>query len=171
MSFLRRMPTPAESLTQHYLASGGNRTPGAMALLAEADRERAGMSPDWSREHHERQMRDSQQARERFLEACRPATAADYAAWLSGWLARGGQVTHIYDYEIGRADWWVMDRYASPPKLYGAQSVNVIVPDGVPLRPANVRGNVGHNSFFFMDGFAADALWVPSYTDVDPLVR
>lgn len=124
--------------------------------------------PDDHEDGAERQATD----RSRFLEACRPATAAEYAAWLSGYLLRGGNVTHPYDRPM--VGFYVMERYATPPELYGASLVNVIVPASVPLDPAQMtrtfHGCSGHNSFYFMDGFEVVSLTVPSFTDVEPLV-
>lgn len=108
------------------------------------------------------------------LESCRPATAADYAAWLAGYLRRGGRVTHPYDYNLP-GDWVVLERPASVPSLYGADALHVIVPAEVRFTPTHVprtfHGCCGHSGFYFMDGFAAVSLIVPSYRDVEAALR
>lgn len=168
---------------EHYLTHGGAPTSGALALMAEVERgrERARQLEAEEEEPFEVRMarmeaerlQDSA-AREQFLQACRRATPAEYAAWLSGHLRAGGKVTHPYDYALPRS-FYVLERYADPPELYGALSLSVIVPADVPLGPDDLtrtfHGCSGHNSFFFMNDFWVLSSTVPSYADVEPLVR
>jgi len=162
-----------QTATDWYLAQGGNPTPGVLALLAEVQRgrERA-RAPREGREDYERLHAEDKQKRERFLDACRPSTPAEYAAWLTGWLRRGGRVTHPHGYPLH--GFVTMQRYATVPELYGALSLNILVPEDVPLAPANLartfHGCSGHNGVFFMTGFQVVAQVVPSYTDVEPLI-
>lgn len=103
---------------------------------------------------------------------CRPATAADYAGWLVGYLADGGQISTVTSTPLPAADWFVLaGRPDGPvPSLYGRDSVNLIVADQGHLTPADVprtfHGRCGHNDLYFMRGRAALAAAVPLYPDV-----
>lgn len=108
--------------------------------------------------------------RAEFLRHCRPATADDYRRWLDGYEARGGQPTHAYDYAFDRAGFYVLTTgpltVPTLPSLYGATSVNVIVPASAHLyTPDTFHGECGHSHAFRMDEYQAPS-WVPTYTDV-----
>lgn len=153
--------------------------------LAERNKREA-MRATWEEER-----RASKDERARFLSGCRPATATDYADWLIGHMESGGNPTHLYDYDLahrgftvngsigngtcsvqeGPIQWWVLERMNGPiPSLYGAKSINVIVPERSPLTPEWIpdtfHGRAGHSGFYFMSGFVAVAATIPVYLDV-----
>ncbi len=108
--------------------------------------------------------------RQRFLDNCRPATAADYQAWLDGYRARGGATTHDYDYPFP-SGWFVLERSdVTMPPLCGSRAVHVIVPEGMRLVvQGDLYARPGHNSAYLMDGFRTvygGFPWVPTYRDV-----
>lgn len=112
-------------------------------------------------------------ARTLFVTHCRRATATDYAEWLAGWLRTGGWISHPYDYPM--PSWLVLQtRPDDIPSLYGALSMQVIVPADVDLQPADIpdtfHGGCGHSTFYFMDGFTIVGDFVPLYTDVHHLL-
>lgn len=93
-------------------------------------------------------------------ECLRPATAADYSRWLTGYLRRGGRVTHFYDYPTPKM--WVATPGLQMHPLCGSWSVDIIVPSGVTI---DVQG-LGHNNIFYMADFtAAKGHFVPAYSD------
>ncbi len=102
--------------------------------------------------------------RDRLLEHCRPATADEYDAWLRGYRKRGGRVTHYRDWPMHHHYYVMLSDPGWIPKLYGANSVEVIVPRGV-MSPAALSGGTGHSQFFFMDGFKVVGGGVESFTD------
>jgi hypothetical protein len=125
----------------------------------------------------ERQARVDRELRGAFVAHCRAATAGDYAAWLAGWLRRGGDISHVYDYPLAdpgvtEPSWLVLQsRPDGFPSLYGASSVHVIVPEGVGVAagdiPRTSGGDAcGHSTFYFLDGFEVVGSWVPLYSDV-----
>jgi hypothetical protein len=126
----------------------------------------------YAEDHNDRQAHADDFRRQRFLGHCRPATAADYRAWLDGYRARGGATTHDYDYDYNiSATWYVLETSdVTIPPLYGSQAVHVIVPGGMRLVIERdlYHGESGHNSVFLIDGFrvAARRYWVPTYRDV-----
>ena len=99
-----------------------------------------------------------------------PATIGQYAAWLEGYVRRGGKVTHVYDYPWSRARF----RYASSPLTidsdyeYGACSRSIVVAAGVTAgrtRPSGGFGGWAHTNLYFMHGCRTNADWVPVYSD------
>lgn len=148
-------------------------------LMAEVDRGRERSRDETTRRpptraEHEQEIAQDEARRDQFLTHCRPTTAAEYTAWLTGYLRAGGEVTHRYNYPM-RANWWVLTSHPGyVPTLYGALSVHVIVPADVPFTPRDVpntypSGGCGHSSFYFLDGFRRCASgWVPQYDDTAP---
>jgi hypothetical protein len=89
------------------------------------------------------------------------ATPEDYLKWLSGFFENGGKPTHFYDYPMD--DFYVAkeDFYCKP--LYGASSINIIVPESVKY----LGGKTGHNNIYLMDGFQYEGwgLFVPIFSN------
>jgi hypothetical protein len=94
----------------------------------------------------------------------RKASLHDYTNWLIGFWAKGGKNTHIYDYLIPISDWYVAKKDFMVLPLYGSNSIEIIVPEGINF----LGGELGHNNLFFEDGFRASDSWIPFYT---PLKR
>lgn len=87
----------------------------------------------------------------------------DYQRWLDGFLKTGGTITHDYDYPFGRWDWYIAEsnHYVTP--LYGAESINLIIPEKFDL----IGTDFGHNNYFIMKGFACNSI-VPIFSDTYP---
>ncbi len=105
------------------------------------------------------------------LKYCRNATREEYQEWLTGYLRKGGKVTHPREGKFRYGSIKVLvAKPAYIPELYGANSVDIIVPKNVDLHPNELRrtfhGVSGHNSIFFMRDFVAVSGWVESFADV-----
>lgn len=85
----------------------------------------------------------------------RPATPAEYSKWLRAWLENGGSISHAYDYPMNGM--LIALRGFLLPPLYGAHSVEIIVPSGVEIECMEP----GHNRLYFVDGPRLVA-WTPS---------
>lgn len=140
-----------------------NASVGAMALMAEVDRgearrrEREAQSPRAERKQWHEELKEERRQREIMLRTCEEATPEDLAEWMRGYRARGGMVRDIVDRPM-HSDFYVMRRRpALLVELYGASSVDVIVPSGV-LRPEELprtyHGVSGHSNWYFMKDFA-----------------
>lgn len=119
-------------------------------------------------------------AREVTQGSLRPARRQDYEAWLRSWVEAGNQPTHPYNYPFEQGNssnafephgkrWHVAEQDFSTVPLHGADSVCIIVPEGV----QHVEGELGHTSLYFyknpdpeQQGPHASG-WVPSYNDLD----
>lgn len=91
------------------------------------------------------------------------ATPNDYVAWLRGYLEAGGTPTHHYDYNMPES-FMMATMSFELPAAYGAQSIQVIVPEGL-----TVRQN-GHCTVYNMADFTSCGRWVPMYNDVARLL-
>lgn len=111
-------------------------------------------------------------AREDLLKTLKPSQKWEYEAWLTGFLRGGGKVTHFYDYPWpGRTYTALSD--LTPVPLYGARSLDIIVPEGIIVHP----GQTGHCNVYIMDRFRYQGFHdttphtnprvVPAYTDTE----
>lgn len=98
------------------------------------------------------------------------ATVDQYAAWLRGYVKRGGKPTHFYDYPFSRARF----RYASSPLTvdsdyeYGARGRSIVIASGVlteRTNPAGAFGGWAHSHLYFMHGYRLNDRFVPVYSD------
>jgi hypothetical protein len=149
------------SPTQVYLDSGRTLTNSRVASLL--------MTADQSHARRVDAVKDEPRLDD-FMQLCRPATAMDYRAWLEGFLNRGGKVDNSWDFPIKRHRYLVlMSKTHTAPSLYGASSIQVIVPSGNLLPeelPDTFHGACGHSGFYFMDGYQAVTYFgISSYTD------
>lgn len=100
-----------------------------------------------------------------FRKLARPCTINDYAKWLCGYVAKGGEV---YDWEgefddeqtLASGDWqlaWFkMHKSGEIPAFFGTAAINVIVPEGIDATNSEFCGghdSFGHNHVYFMDGY------------------
>ena len=99
-----------------------------------------------------------------------PAAVDQYAAWLQGYVKRGGRPTHFYDYPFSQADF----RYAASTVTvdsdyeYGSSSRHIIVANGVRTertKPAGPFGGWAHTKCYFMHGYRTSGSIVPVYSD------
>lgn len=154
---------------------------------------------EYRRADYERQAARREVQRRQFVtDYCEPATPREYAAWLAGYLRTGGRISTVHDYpmtdrgvtvvgdgdpsrgplEFAPADlsWFVLrSRPDDVPSLYGALSMQVIVPATVAFGPADVprtfHGQCGHSTFYFMDGFRVVGTYMPLFPDVRALLE
>lgn len=111
---------------------------------------------------------------ERHAERCPdttvPATLDQYAAWLRGYIKRGGKPTHFHDHPFKGF------RYAGSATLvidsgyeFGARSREIVVARGVETQrtnPAGLFDGWGHSSLYFMHGYRTNKPgFVPVYSD------
>lgn len=91
----------------------------------------------------------------------RPASPKDYAKWLSGYLKKGGEIryertrTLDSDYFVATGD------FELPSRLCGANSVNLIVPEGIDV----TYSDRGHCRIMWMDGYEFEGSGAESFTD------
>ena len=111
-------------------------------------------------EHEER----LEETNKLFRGKLRQAKVKDYKNWLAGFLEKGGKPTHCYDYPLegGMEDWKTACSDFRIIPLFGADSLNIIVPKGIEF----LGGELGHNNLYFMDGFSCLDGWVPIYSDI-----
>lgn len=95
----------------------------------------------------------------------RPAKVEDYKKWLAGFMKKGSESTHFYNYPMKGSldDWLVATADFELVPLYGANSLHIIVLNGVKFK----GGDLGHTELYFMDRFEKQASWVPVYTDIE----
>lgn len=136
------------------------------------DEERARQA-EWKAEDEraQRESESARKARDEFTALCRPAGAADYTAWLIGYLRSGREPKRLVDRNLADSRWWVLtEQPKTVPSLYGADALNVIVPERVRLRPRQLpntfHGRPGHSTFYFMMDFAIVGDDVPVHVDV-----
>lgn len=94
------------------------------------------------------------------MQFLRPADVNDYVMWLEGYLRNGGSFTHYYDYDFRVGRMYVATADVTIPALYGAMSVDVIVPKKFTVVAS------GHCGLYFMEGFQKDAFTVPSFNNL-----
>lgn len=94
----------------------------------------------------------------------RQAKVKDYKIWLAGFLGKGGEPTNCYDYpmERGMEDWKITYSDFQIVLLFGADSLNIIVPKGIKF----LGGELGHSNLYLMDDFSCMGGWVPVYSDI-----
>lgn len=148
--------------------SSGLSPTGAAAIGMALGRDEASRRK-WTEESEksEREHRASAERRTELLSHCRPATVAEYAAWLAGYLNAGGGVTNVSGAPM-RDVWWMLTPPTYAPKLCGALSVSVIVPAEFRLARSL---DWGHSTFYLMDGFELVGHSVPLPSDVRALLE
>lgn len=114
----------------------------------------------------DRQMKEIRQNNEwkntDLLPKLRNAVPPDYKAWLVGHLKKGGEITHSNDYKMPD-NWYVAKTNIDLRPLYGTQSVNIIIPEGLSVK---FLQGLGHCSLYFMEGFEQCGGWIPTYANV-----
>lgn len=100
-----------------------------------------------------------------------PGTVEQYAAWLKGYVKRGGKPTHFHDHPFSREGF----RYAASTVTvdsdyeYGSSLRHIIVANGVRTERTNPAGPFGgwaHTHMFFMHGYRTNRpTAVPVYSD------
>lgn len=122
---------------------------------------------EMSHEEREEAERLEREARDYYFEnylspKLRDATPEEYKGWLRQHLAKGGEITHDYDYPMPDS-FQVLTEDALLPPLAGALSVELIVPRGVNVE----HKNLGHSNLYYMDSQMPSPSWVPIYDDIN----
>lgn len=91
------------------------------------------------------------------------ASVSDYVAWLCGYVANGGRITQVYDYEFSRARFLVARADFTLGGECGAESRPIITASESQFR----GGDIGHNKIYCLDGYKISARmpWVPAFAD------
>jgi len=102
--------------------------------------------------------------KKKMLRHLRRASPRDYLGWLEGFLARGGEPTHYYDYPMP-SEVYVATSALDLYPLYGSAAIQIIAPHGI-----EVRGELGfgHTNIFEMEGYTARGGWVPVWVNTLP---
>lgn len=95
----------------------------------------------------------------------RKATKKDYTLWLEGFLKNGGKITHTYDYPIKMEDFIVIEKDFKLFPLHGAQSIGLIIKEGV-KRINGIKDHRGHNELYFMDDYSNIGNFIPMHSDI-----
>lgn len=87
-------------------------------------------------------------------ENVRPATAEDYSKWVEGYMKQGVEPNYYCNTPLNESTdiFLVAKQNFKVPKLYGAQAVNIIVPEGIEI--GLDEGNLGHSTLYFMEDFS-----------------
>ena len=100
-------------------------------------------------------------ARKSMFPCLRGANRADYTQWLEGFVDAGNTPTHYYSYPFSRWNsFYVAKKDFELVPLYGADSINIIVPEGITI----LGGSRGHNNIFCYNGYKHRGT-VPVFSD------
>ena len=94
----------------------------------------------------------------------RHATLSDYKKWLEGYLEKGGNFSHYYDYDMRLDNWFVAIKDFPMQDYYGAMSIYIIIP--VNLKITDTPTKFGHNEIYFMENFEALGHFIPLYKNI-----
>jgi hypothetical protein len=131
-------------------------SPKVRELVAAAHAAAAAEKEKWQTEYRDL----LEQPDDDFEDSLRPAHKRDYERWLEGHLSAGGKITHAYDYKMPESFRVAMEDMTLRP-LYGARSLNIIVPEGI-----EVTGELGHTNLYLMKDFSLLGSCVDVYSDI-----
>lgn len=123
--------TDFEKLAITTLAGLGTDRGNALAMEIQRGLDRRNQSEQQQREAFAELFAGEEQRFAEMLPYLRPATAADYHAWLLVHLAKGGHLTHTYDRPFNPRRWYVATEPFVVRALHGAHAISVIVPAGI----------------------------------------
>lgn len=76
-------------------------------------------------------------------------------------------ITHYRDYPM-QGRWFVLTSVGWLPELYGAQSLDLIVPIGIDIfGHRTFHGCSGHNNIYYMDNYKVVGQHVTAFNDVN----
>lgn len=106
--------------------------------------------------------------RNEFLSYCRKATRDDYVEWYSGFKRSGGKTEYQRDYPFNVSHGWyvLLVDAIKIPTLYGANSVNLIIPSYVTDVGNYDDEELGHNSIYKMHDYSFVGCGAESFADV-----
>jgi hypothetical protein len=99
--------------------------------------------------------------RAHFLEQSKAAlaTTKEYVDWLEEYFKKGGSISSAYSGDMSIFKVYTVQNSAPLPALYGAASLNIIVPEGIhiPLEDPNESFHgFGHSSLYLSNGTASN---------------
>lgn len=100
--------------------------------------------------------------KDNLLPCLRRAKPNDYLKWLTGYLQKGGEISHVYLYNMPDRFYVATGDFDMQPLLYGAQSVSIIIPENIKFN----GGNLGHCELYFMKDFTTNGI-VPLFNDIN----
>lgn len=155
--FKKRKPFDHYAAARTELWAKAENSPGLARLLTEIDK---GRERQDEQAEQERPIPKGYRARHGVF---RQATVEEYVDWLHNHVEQGGKITHVYDYPFGNREWLVAQSGFTLGGECGVMARSIIVEPGVQY----VGGGLGHNTLYFMDGFAivGQASFVPVYDD------
>lgn len=137
----------------------------AIAAKVAKMREREQGRHQEDKQARERMLRADEEKQRAFNQTVRPllsrATAQAYNNWLIGFMTRGGEPTHCYDYPMPDSFYEAVGDFELP-QFFGTLAVHIIVPTSVKV----AYDRLGHNTLYLMDGFDYKGDWVPLYADL-----
>lgn len=136
------------------------------AAEAQARREREEFQQQME-EHQARTRQADLLLRHEVMPNVQPTTVAEYAAFVVGYLKGGGTISYARDRALRTGRYYTALRSFTLPPLFGAQSINVLVPEGVTV----VRGGRGHSAVLYMDGYRLDGAGLEMFADVAAYLR
>jgi hypothetical protein len=83
--------------------------------------------------------------RNHFFSIAKPATELEINTW-----EEGAKKTYLKEIKIRRNNLYFIDKDSIIPKEYGANSLGIIVANGVKIHNSE---NIGHNSIYYLEGF------------------
>lgn len=88
----------------------------------------------------------------------------EYVKWLNWYVENGGHVTHMYNYPSNGWGWVVAKQGGRYSGGYGADSINLIIPEHV---TEYTLEEAGHSSVFVydMEAMKASQVRVPQFSD------
>jgi hypothetical protein len=93
-----------------------------------------------------------------------PSKIKYYEKWLKGYMEKNESPTHYYDYNFGRAGFVIAKSDFELIALYGAKSLNIIIPQDIKCIWSSE--SLGHNNLYFMKDFIHIGNWIPVYEDL-----
>lgn len=96
----------------------------------------------------------------------RLAAPADYKRWLIGYTGKGGKITRIVRGNFPSTDFYVAIEDFKIVSLFGANSVSIIIPQGIKVETLvrDAFGGLGHHRLYYMRNFMASSC-VPVFFD------
>lgn len=112
----------------------------------------------WEREWQANEARKNRDV----LPNTRPTTVGEYAAFVRGYLKAGGQIRYVRDCPL-RDDYRTVTDDLTMPALYGAATIDLLVPEG---RTVEFPEGHGHATVLWMDGFRLEGAGLELFSDV-----
>ena len=86
-----------------------------------------------------------------------------YEEWLKGYVEKGGEITHFYDYKCSNIEFYFARKNIHIPQLCGSLAFHVVMDHGCEIT-CGPEG-IGHVNVYYLDGFRIKGSWVPAFKD------